>query len=92
MGGEAQPRPPLYFENPASNAVYSPNADAMLLAEILHLPTVNGLSTFTPPDGHFVDDDHEAYLSNIRTYAARHAISGLCGLDLRNFRWSIPDS
>ena len=64
------------------------NIDAMILSETHHLPTINGVSTFNPPDGKFTDKDHSEYLDHVRDYASRHRIEGLCGLDLRRFTWS----
>lgn len=73
----------------SANATYSHNVDGMVLSELLHLPTINGFSTFKPPDWDFVDDDPPAYLKRVQTYAFRHQLQGLCALDLKKFQWSV---
>jgi hypothetical protein len=70
--------------------VYNHNTEAMLVAEVTGLPTINGISTFNPPlwpDGLPGTPD---YAAAVRAYAAAHALQGLCGLDLRRFSWSLP--
>lgn len=70
------------------NAIYSHNVDAMLLAEWFALPTINGFSTFTPPDWNFNGPDLPDYLARVRTYADAHKLAGLCALDLTAKRWN----
>ena len=65
----------------------SPNANAMLIAEILGLPTINGISTFNPPDWDFADPLGPGYRERVAAYARAHGITALCGLDLRAARW-----
>lgn len=62
---------------------YRHNVDAMLLSAWWGVPTVNGISTFDPPDWNFAHPDAPDYLARVRGYARRHALSGLCGLDRR---------
>ncbi len=71
--------------------VYNHNTEAMLLAEIIGLPTIDGISTFNPqgwPDSLPGTPDHAAA---VRAYATAHGLVGLCGLDLRRFSWSLPE-
>lgn len=63
--------------------LYRHNVDAMLLASYTGRPTINGFSTFNPPDWHLADPDAADYRHRVRAYAARHALHGLCGLDMR---------
>ncbi len=72
----------------ALDAIYSHNVDAMLLSEWLRLPTINGYSTFNPPDWNFVGPERPDYLARVQAYARAHAIGGLCALDLRGPSWS----
>ena len=67
---------------------YNHNTEAMLLAEYLRLPTVNGISTFNPPLWPDGLPGTAEYLAGVRRYASAHALPGLCGLDLREFRWN----
>jgi len=70
---------------------YNHNSEAMLVAEVLGLPTINGISTFNPPrwpDGNAGDAD---YAAAVRAYAKAWGVTGLCALDLRSFTWSGPE-
>lgn len=65
----------------------SANANAMLIAEVANLPTVNGISSFNPPDWNAADPSSASYLGRMGAYARAHGVDGLCGLDLRTRRW-----
>lgn len=66
---------------------YNHNTEAMLLAEVLRLPTINGISTFNPPGWPDHWPGHPDYLPAVRAYAERYGVQGLCGLDLQRFTW-----
>ncbi|EWY39908.1 hypothetical protein N825_04575 [Skermanella stibiiresistens SB22] len=69
---------------------YSHNVDAMLVAEVVGLPTINGISSFNPPDWDFSNTSHFDYGIRVSDYARRHDIEqGLCGLDLAGSRWDV---
>lgn len=65
----------------------SANANAMLIAEVAGLPTVNGISTFNPRDWDAADPSSPDYVSRIAVYVRAHGLEGVCGLDLRTGRW-----
>ena len=65
----------------------SANANAMLIAEVANLPTVNGISSFNPPDWNAADPSSPSYLGRMSAYARAHGVDGFCGLDLRTRRW-----
>ncbi|MDB5372773.1 MAG: hypothetical protein JWP04_1415, partial [Belnapia sp.] len=69
---------------------YNHNTEAMLVAAVLHLPTINGISTFNPPLWPSAIPEDPAYAAQVRAYAAHWGVQGLCGLDLRDFTWSPP--
>jgi hypothetical protein len=69
--------------------VYNHNTEAMLVAEVIGLPTINGISTFNPPLWPDGLPGTPAYAAAVRAYAAAHSLQGLCGLDLRRFSWSV---
>ena len=69
---------------------YRHNVDAMLLAAYYNVPTVNGISTFNPPDWDFVNPDAPDYLARVRRYAVRHHLRGLCVLDRRRAAAWMP--
>lgn len=75
---------------PESDGFFSHNVDAMVIAEIVHLPTINGASTFQPPKWNLIESDRPDYLDRVRAYAEANRISGLCGLDMRTLRWTGP--
>lgn len=67
---------------------YRHNVDAMLLASYYGRPTINGYSSFNPPDWQLAYPDAPDYLHRVRTYADRHHVKHLCGLDVRRRqRW-----
>jgi len=72
-----------FFVNAQKNARYPHNVDAMLLAELWRVPTINGFSSFTPPDWNFTDPLAADYDARVLAYAQRHNLSGLCRLDVR---------
>lgn len=67
---------------------YRHNVDAMVLASYYGRPTINGYSSFNPPDWNLSDPEAPDYLRRVRSYADRHRLSGLCGLDAsRSPQW-----
>jgi hypothetical protein len=71
----------------ATETTYNHNTEAMLVAEYLRLPTINGISSFNPPGWPDRWPGQPDYLPGIRAYAARYNVIGLCGLDLRRMAW-----
>jgi len=68
--------------------VYNHNTEAMLIAEVLGIPTINGISTFNPPHWAGSFPPRPEYFDAIRRYAAAYGLTGgLCGLDLQRMRW-----
>ena len=67
---------------------YRHNVDAMVLASYYGRPTINGYSSFNPPDWDLAGPYAPDYLRRVRRYAERHRVTGLCGLDVRRSpRW-----
>ncbi|MBX6742463.1 MAG: hypothetical protein IRY87_10525 [Acetobacteraceae bacterium] len=66
---------------------YNHNTEAMLVAAVRHLPTVNGISTFNPPHWPGSYPGQPDYLPGIRTWAEMHGVTGLCALDLQRMEW-----
>ena len=82
-------REPMYI-NPATHGIYPHNADAMLLAELWNVPTINGLATFNPPDWAFADPLAPDYEARVATYARKHGLKHLCRLDMRQVQpWTF---
>ncbi len=70
---------------------YNHNTEAMLVAAVRHVPTINGISTFNPPFWPEAIPDDPRYLAQVRAYAEHWGVTGLCALDLRRFTWSGPE-
>lgn len=66
---------------------YNHNTEAMLVAEVLGLPTVNGISTFNPPHWEPSFPGRPDYPDSIRRWASAYGVGGLCGLDLQRMSW-----
>jgi hypothetical protein len=65
--------------------------DAMLIARLRNLPTLNGYSGWVPP-GWDLTVLTKDYLPRVRRWAmSRQVTTGLCGLDLRDGSWSPVD-
>lgn len=73
---------PVYI-NAELDALYPHNVDAMLLAELWRVPTINGFSTFNPPDWNFASPRAADYDARAMAYARRHRLRHLCRLDVR---------
>jgi hypothetical protein len=59
----------------------------------LALPTVNGFSTFLPPDWTFQSIDQPDYISRVGQYLRAHDLrEGICGLDIARGIWSTQPS
>ncbi len=69
------------------DTTYNHNTEAMLVAEVLRLPTINGISTFNPPGWPDGLAESTEYRAAVRAWAARWQLQGLCGLDLQRFTW-----
>ena len=61
---------------------------AMLVAEWLRLPTINGFATFVPVGWNLMGIDQPDYLTRVQAYVQSHRLIGICGLDLQAKRWS----
>jgi len=75
------------YANPAIDGIYSHSVDAMLIAEIIRLPTINGFASFLPPHYQLFYPDRPDYSDRIRLYSEQNHVAGLCSLDLRDMRW-----
>ena len=95
---ERAQRPPsncssFFLDAPASleRPWYANQIDAMLVARMFDLPTLNGYSGWLPVNWPLasIDDDSA---DNARVWAASHRISaGVCGLNMRDGSWTGID-
>jgi hypothetical protein len=71
-------------------ALYPHNVDAMFLSSLWGRPTINGFSTFVPPDWDLASPDAPDYDARVAAYARRHGLSVLCRLDARQEpQWQV---
>ena len=68
--------------SPDYDRIYAHNVDAMVLSEVLNVPTVNGFSTFEPPHWDFADPLAPDYDDRVRRYAAASGIAMPTRFDL----------
>jgi hypothetical protein len=61
--------------------------DAMLIAERLTLPTVNGYSGFTPPGWHLENPQAPQYPDLVNRWSGAHGLSQVCTLNLSTRQW-----
>jgi hypothetical protein len=76
--------------NPATpdRPFFANQIDAMLIARMLDLPTINGYSGWLPVSWEFLTFDAN-YVQNARQWALNKGVAaGLCGLDLRDGYWT----
>ena len=76
------------LDDPDLEGFFNHNVDAMIIAEMMHLPTLNGASTFQPPNWHLVAPEKSDYLDRVHGYATANHVNHLCSLDLKAMQWS----
>jgi hypothetical protein len=82
-------RPRYDPDSPGFDRYYSHSVDAMLIAALDRVPTLNGMASFQPR-GWFLDSPFARdYEERVARYAREHGIAdGLCSLDLKAKRWA----
>lgn len=71
------------------NSMYAHNVTAMIVSQVIKLPTVNGVASFNPPDWNFEAPWAESYDQRVLNYAEKHRVSDLCKLDLNKKSWAV---
>ncbi|MCC4300239.1 hypothetical protein [Aurantimonas coralicida] len=75
--------------NPGIDALYLHSVDAMVIAEVRDIPTINGMATFVPEGWNLVSPDTPDYDARAKAYAEGNGINdGLCRLDLTQGIWT----
>jgi hypothetical protein len=72
--------------------IVGPNIDAMLIAELKNLPTVNGSSSFMPSGWELINPETPAYHAFVMSYASGKGVHGMCELNLKTMEWEGPSS
>ena len=70
-----------------ANNVYAHNVTAMLVAQMVNIPTLNGMASFNPPDWVFGYPWRPDYEERVAQYARKYGIESLCRLDLNTKEW-----
>jgi hypothetical protein len=71
------------------NNYYGHNVSAMLIAELIHMPTLNGVASFNPKDWNFGFPNNEDYDRRVKAYTDNYALTQVCKLDLNAKTWSL---
>lgn len=74
----------LHYGDALHSGLYPHNVDAMFLAEQWGVPTINGFSTFNPPDWNFATPEALNYDARVIAYAQQHGLQHMCRLDMRD--------
>lgn len=70
---------------------FANHIDAMMIARLNNIPTLNGYSGWLPP-GWGLGLFDANYRENVKRWAeSRHITKGLCGLNMRSGTWSFSD-
>ena len=77
------------------NNQYGHNTSAMMLAQIVNLPTLNGMASFIPkdyglvgPNGTAFSPNSDEYRQRINDYIKRFELQNVCELNLNTKKWS----
>lgn len=79
------------FTVPVNNA-YAHSVTAMMLAQKLGIPTINGVASFTPKDWNLGAPLAQDYDARALSYARKYGVQNLCKLDLNTKQWRIIDA
>jgi len=71
------------------NNAYAHNVTAMMIAQNVGIPTINGVSSMHPPDWNFGEPNRPDYDERMMAYARNHNVVGLCRFDLNTKEWSV---
>ncbi|MCQ8277690.1 hypothetical protein NFI95_04415 [Acetobacteraceae bacterium KSS8] len=74
--------------SPGVDRSYGNNVDAMFLAEMIHLPTLNGMDSFTPRGWNLVGYRDADYTQRVLAFIRENRLSHVCALNLANNRWA----
>lgn len=77
------------------NNQYGHNTSAMMIAQIVNLPTLNGMASFIPkdynlvgPNGTAFSPNSDEYKTRINAHIKRFELQGVCELNLNTKKWS----
>lgn len=71
------------------NNWYGHNVAAMMIAELTHLPTVNGMASFNPKGWDFASPEKPDYEQRVKAFTDSHQLTNVCRFDLETRQWSM---
>jgi len=78
------------------NNQYAHNVSAMMIAQIVNIPTINGMASFIPKDYDLIGPNGTAYSPNsqeyedkVQKYIGKHKIQNICKLNLNDKKWTL---
>ena len=78
------------------NNQYAHNVSAMMIAQIVNIPTINGMASFIPkdydlvgPNGTAFSPNSQEYEDRVQKYIKKYNIQNICKLELNKKKWVI---
>ena len=78
------------------NNQYAHNVSAMMIAQIVNIPTINGMASFIPkdydligPNGTAFSPNSQEYEDKVQKYIEKHKIENICKLNLNDKKWTL---
>ena len=78
------------------NNQYAHNVSAMMVAQIVNIPTINGMASFIPkdydlvgPNGTAFSPNSQEYEDRVQKYIKKYNIQNICKLELNKKKWTI---
>jgi hypothetical protein len=75
---------------PDLDTLYRHNVDAMIIAELSGIPTINGYASFLPPRWRLVHPEDKEYETEVHEWLTNHAVTGpICAVDFKTGTWTV---
>ena len=78
------------------NNQYAHNVSAMMIAQIVNIPTINGMASFIPkdydlvgPNGTAFSPNSQEYEDRVQKYIKKYDIENICKLELNEKKWTF---
>jgi len=78
------------------NNQYAHNVSAMMIAQMVNIPTINGMASFIPkdydlvgPNGTAFSPNSQEYADKVQRYIEKYKIENICKLNLNDKKWTL---
>jgi hypothetical protein len=78
------------------NNQYAHNVSAMMIAQMVNIPTINGMASFIPkdydlvgPNGTAFSPNSQEYEDKVQKYIEKYKIKNICKLNLNDKKWTL---